>query len=120
MIGKFVAIILTLIALVGCVAGCICFSWYPPVWAYGLVGIVDVIVSIGLFIYKNMEFSNPNEWLLVIKDGKLIKAGVGIYVFKGFNSAVVKFPSLMQTIDFCADNVTIEMQGVKVSGFVAW
>lgn len=67
-----------------------------------------------------MEFSNPNEWLLVIKDGKLIKAGVGIYVFKGFNSAVVKFPSLMQTIDFCADNVTIEMQGVKVSGFVAW
>lgn len=58
--------------------------------------------------------------MLLITNGKLERAGVGIYAFKGPNSAVVKFPSLMQTIDFCADNVTKEMQGVRVSGFVAW
>lgn len=81
---------------------------------------MDVIISIGTFICQNIEFSKPNEWLLVIKNGKLVKSGVGIYGFKGFNSSIVKYPSQMQTVDFCADNVTIEMQGVKVSGFVAW
>ena len=44
--------------------------------------------------------------MLVVRDGKLIKAGVGLKTFIGFNDAVVKFPSRLEKVYFTAENVT--------------
>lgn len=86
------------IVCIGMHVGFYFLNWFPPLWVYTLIGLMDVIISIGTFICQNIEFSKPNEWLLVIKNGKLVKSGVGIYGFKGFNSSIVKYPSQMQTV----------------------
>lgn len=64
--------------------------------------------------------ANPNEWLLVIRDGKLLKAGVGLKAFVGFTDTFVKFPSKVERVEFTANNVTQEMQGVVITGFAFW
>ena len=71
-------------------------------------------------IYHRFEAAEPNEWLLVIRDGELRKCGVGISVFRGINEVVVKFPSLLNKVTFSAQQVSKEMQGVELSGFVIW
>lgn len=62
----------------------------------------------------------PNEWLIVIKDGKQSKAGIGLKTFVMPNESVVKFPSVMQRVTFKAMNVTKEMQGVSIEGEAFW
>jgi len=58
--------------------------------------------------------------LLVIKDGELRKCGVGISVFRNIGESVVTFPSSLNKVQFSAQQVSNEMQGVEVSGFVIW
>ena len=45
------------------------------------------------FLQSRWVSSMADEWLLVIRDGKLVKAGIGLKTFVGFNDTVVKFPS---------------------------
>jgi len=40
--------------------------------------------------------ANANEWLLLVENGKLVQSGIGLTVFKGLNSVVVRFPSFIQ------------------------
>jgi hypothetical protein len=42
----------------------------------------------------------------VIRDGKMVKAGVGLKTFVGLTDAVVKFPSKVERVEFSAMNVT--------------
>ncbi len=44
-----------------------------------------VACSIAYFIYQGWESSEPNQWLLIIENGKLIKAGVGLKYFRWYN-----------------------------------
>ncbi len=64
--------------------------------------------------------ARPNEWLLVIHKGRMVKAGVGLSTFRGWGQQVVRFPSSIQRLQFKAQQVTKEMQGIEVSGFVNW
>ena len=48
------------------------------------------------------------------------KCGVGISVFRGIGESVVTFPSSLNKVQFSAQQVTQEMQGVEVQGFVIW
>ena len=58
--------------------------------------------------------------MLVIRGGKLVKAGVGLKVFLGLTDSYVKFPSKVEQVEFTANNVTKEMQGVEIQGFAFW
>merc|ERR1712154_256392 len=71
-------------------------------------------------IKNRFQSAQPNEWLLVIRDGELRKCGIGITVFRGFNETVVKFPSLLNKVSFSAKQVSKEMQGVELNGFIIW
>lgn len=51
--------------------------------------------------------AQPNEWLLLIKNGKLAKAGVGLKVWKSPLDTTVTFPSRVERVYFSANNVTI-------------
>eukprot|EP00484_Ammonia_sp_Unknown_P004489 CAMPEP_0197055550 /NCGR_PEP_ID=MMETSP1384-20130603/67902_1 /TAXON_ID=29189 /ORGANISM="Ammonia sp." /LENGTH=384 /DNA_ID=CAMNT_0042489167 /DNA_START=15 /DNA_END=1169 /DNA_ORIENTATION=- len=84
----------------------------------GLVLGVGSVVSSN--IYDRFVTAEPNEWLLLIKDGKLKESGVGISTFRGFNEIVVKFPSLLNKVSFSAQQVSKEMQGIEVNGFIVW
>lgn len=64
--------------------------------------------------------ANPNEWLLVISGGELKSAGVGTTAVLGpFDKAVV-FPAAIRKVEFTAQQVSKEMQGIEVSGFLVW
>lgn len=56
----------------------------------------------------------------MIRDGKLIKSGIGLKAFLGLTDSFVKFPSKVERVTFTANNVTKEMQGVIITGFVFW
>ena len=69
---------------------------------------------------KQWVISNPNEWLLVIRNGILVRAGVGLKTCVTPYDTVVRFPSRVERISFDANNVTKEMQGVIITGFAFW
>eukprot|EP01084_Bolivina_argentea_P064113 116957_1 len=71
-------------------------------------------------IYNRFQSALPNEWLLVIKDGVLKTHGIGISVFRGIGETVVRFPSLLNKVTFSAQQVSKEMQGVELNGFLIW
>jgi regulator of protease activity HflC (stomatin/prohibitin superfamily) len=78
----------------------------PPKYVWGISGLVVAASSLGLIIKNHWVESKPNEWLLVIRNGKLIKAGVGLKTFIGISDTVVRFPSKVEKVEFRANNVT--------------
>jgi len=64
--------------------------------------------------------AKPNEWLLVVRNGQQHYASIGGRCFHKMTDQVVKFPSQLQRVAFTAQQVTQEMQGVEVKGFLCW
>jgi len=91
------------------------FSWLTNI----NIGWIFVIVSVLLF-RSSWYSSKPNEWLVLLANGEMVTAGVGLAIFKGLTENVVKFPSEISRVDFSAEQVTVEMQGLKVTGFALW
>ena len=87
---------------------------------WGIAGLFVAGGSFGLYMHNRFVESEPNEWLLVIRDGKLVKAAVGLKTFIGITDTFVKFPSRVERVEFSANNVTKEMQGVIITGFAFW
>jgi hypothetical protein len=46
--------------------------------------------------------SNANQWLLVIRNGELIKKGIGLATWIQPGDKTIKFPSLIQQLSFNA------------------
>lgn len=72
---------------------------------------------------KSQEYwieAKPNEWLLVIRNGELLKCNVGLATWIWPGDAAVKFPSALCKLHFTAEQVTAEMQGVEVKGMLVW
>lgn len=89
-----------------------------PFW--GLCGLAVAFSSLGIYLNRKWVEAAPNEWLLVINDGKLKQSGVGLKVLAGPADTIVKFPSRVEKVYFSANNVTKEMQGVIITGFAFW
>lgn len=70
----------------------------PPKYVWGVSGLVVAATGLGLILKHHWVESQPNEWLLVIRNGKLIKAGVGLKTFVGLADTVVKFPSKVEKV----------------------
>lgn len=56
----------------------------------------------------------------MIRDGKVVKYGVGLCGFRGFFDQVVRYPSNIKYVNFSSQQVTKEMQGLEVSGMIVW
>jgi len=63
---------------------------------------------------------NPSDYVIVFQKGKIVKEGRGLSFFKWMSTQYVIIPALVSNIPFIADRVTIENQGVEVSGFAIW
>jgi regulator of protease activity HflC (stomatin/prohibitin superfamily) len=61
-----------------------------------------------------------NEWILVIRNGVLVKKGVGMATLTMPGDQVVKFPTMIGQVNFIAEQVSSEMQGVRVTGMLIW
>lgn len=91
-----------------------------------IIQIAQIAITSLFIIYLFIEIrnrviqGNANEWILIIKNGKLIKAGIGLRIFRKLGQVVVRFPSLLNKVTFSAQQVTQEFSGVEVSGFIIW
>jgi flotillin len=84
----------------------------------GLIFLTLVVIVI--YLRSRFVEAKPNEWLLIIRDGKLVKSGIGLKAYLGLTDSYVKFPSKVERVTFTANNVTREMQGVIITGFAFW
>lgn len=64
--------------------------------------------------------AKPNEWLVVMNNGKMVSAGIGGRKWKGPFDTCAVFPSRMVKIECKTQQVTREMQGLEVSTMVEW
>ena len=67
----------------------------------------------------SLVFAEPDEWLLRIRDGKLLDAGVGIWVWRRPGDVLARFSSTMQRVKFTAEAMSADRLGVKLEGFIA-
>jgi len=64
--------------------------------------------------------SKADEWMLVIRNGELVKSGIGLACWTMPGDQTIKFPSVINKVKFRASQVSSEMQGVDVSGMIIW
>ena len=62
----------------------------------------------------------PNQWVVVMRDGRFVKAGIGLSLVKMPFQEVAIFPSQIRKVDFSTEQITSEMQGIKVSATISW
>lgn len=78
----------------------------------------------GWFAYKQiLTFwveAKPNEWMMIIRNGEVIKSSVGLCTWRYPGDQIVTFPSQLNKLHFSAEQVSSEMQGVEVKGMLVW
>lgn len=57
---------------------------------------------------------------MVLRNGNLVKCGVGLSGFRGPFDQIVTIPAKVHKVDFSTQQVTVEMQGLEVSGMIVW
>lgn len=67
-----------------------------------------------------MIFGKPNEWVVVINNGEMKQAGIGLTLTKGPYDQVAIFPSKVNKVSFSCQQITKEMQGLEVSAMIVW
>src|SRR5437868_923416 len=64
--------------------------------------------------------SRPDEWLLHLRDGKPVRAGIGISVWRLPGDVVVRFSSAIQRVTFSAGATSREQVPFTLEGFALW
>jgi hypothetical protein len=82
----------------------------------GIVGVVALAWSVFHFVV----IAQPDEWLLRIRNGRLVDAGVGIWLLRRPGDRVARFSSTVQRVAFVAEGSSSERLGVAVEGFILW
>ena len=93
-------------------------AWAPLLAALVAAGITATLM--GRAVMSRWHMAQPNEWLLLIQSGNLVKSGIGMTCFCPFGASVVKFPSTMQETVFTASQATKQRAGVSVTGKAYW
>ena len=78
-----------------------------------------VAVLIGLFRWA-LVVAPADEWLLLVRDGKLVRAGIGIQVWRRPGDTLARFSSTVQRVTFASNSVSREQVPLVVDGFVLW
>lgn len=71
-----------LVSVLAAVGACGAIFLVPlPEYMIWLAAFIVFIGLLGAIIYMQWEQSLPNQWLLLIENGKLVKAGIGLKCF---------------------------------------
>ena len=81
-----------------------------------LFGIVALGVAAAAAAWWSFVVAQPDEWLLRIRDGKLVRSGIGISVWRRPGDLIVRFTSTMQRVGFTAEALTREGIDVLLEG----
>jgi len=86
---------------------------------YILIGAGAGVLLLVAF-WRLIEVARPDEWLLVIRNGRLVRAGVGIYHTRRPGDVVARFSATVQRVRFNARALTRDHLPVVVEGFLLW
>lgn len=64
--------------------------------------------------------ARPNEFLIQIRSGRVVRSGQGLSCFKWPWDSVAILPTTLAKLAFVADQVTLEKVGVQVSGLAVY
>lgn len=64
--------------------------------------------------------AQANEFLIQMRDGKVVRAGQGLSCFKWPSDSVAIVPTSIAKLGFAADQVTVERVGVEVRGLAVY
>lgn len=64
--------------------------------------------------------AQANEFLIQIRDGRVVRAGQGLSCFKWPADTVAIVPTSIEKLTFAADQVTVEKVGVEVRGLAVY
>jgi regulator of protease activity HflC (stomatin/prohibitin superfamily) len=64
--------------------------------------------------------AQPNEFLIQMRGGKVVRAGQGLSCFKWPSDSVAIVPTSIAKLGFVADQVTVEKVGVEVRGLAVY
>lgn len=64
--------------------------------------------------------AQANEFLIQMRDGKVVRAGQGLSCFKWPSDSVAIVPTAIAKLGFAADQVTVEKVGVEVRGLAVY
>jgi regulator of protease activity HflC (stomatin/prohibitin superfamily) len=62
----------------------------------------------------------PHEYLIQMRDGRVIRSGPGLSVFKWPGDSIALVPTSVRKLSFRADQVTLEKTGVDVTGLAVY
>ena len=95
------------------------FSGY---FVYILFFLLVIVGPVVVLVWLRWSFvtANPDEWLLRIRDGQLVKAGIGISLRRRPGDLIARFSSTVQRVGFKVEALTQERLHVLVEGFVLW
>jgi regulator of protease activity HflC (stomatin/prohibitin superfamily) len=82
--------------------------------ALGAVTLLTVALA------RSFVIAQPDEWLLCIRNGRLVQAGIGISLWRLPGDVVARFTSTMQRVGFSVGALSKERLRVSIEGFVLW
>lgn len=82
------------------------------------------LFQFGKFVYDYVMSlrveAKPNEWVIIMRAGEQVSAGIGLSCFRGPFDQVAIFPSQIVKVEVRTQQVTQEMQGIEVSSMIEW
>ncbi len=64
--------------------------------------------------------AQPDEWLLRVRNGKVVDAGIGISIWRRPGDVIARFSSTIQRVRFSVEALSAEHLTVVVDGFILW
>src|SRR5687768_5526572 len=91
-----------------------------PTIAIAALGFGLILVCAAAVLRYARMSAQPDEWLLHIRNGKVLDAGIGINLWRRPDDVIARFSSAVQRVRFTAEAPSAEHLAVRVDGFVLW
>ena len=82
------------------------------------------LYQLGKYIYKYVMTlrveGKPNEWIVIMRGGDQVRAGIGLSCFRSPYESIAQFPSSLVKVEVRTQQVTKEMQGIEVMSMIEW
>ncbi|MBU0552447.1 hypothetical protein KKF91_05945 [Myxococcota bacterium] len=82
--------------------------------------LVGVLIALAAWIYSRFTIAQPDEWLLRMRRGAVIDAGIGVRVWRKPGDLAVRFSSTVQRIGFAVEALSAEKLTLQLEGFLFW
>ena len=85
-----------------------------------VVGLKMALTAVYNYMSSLWVNGKPNEWVLILRNGEMKQAAVGLRTWRGPFDQVATFPAKVYKVDFTTEQITSERQGIRVSGMLVW